>query len=307
MSKIKFTVAHRVDNNNVGDMASNPLQYFLKDDEYNVVDVTKISESYIDPNIPLIVGGGGLLNNEFIGNIFKEILYPADRLELERMWLDSWNLKNSNYAQDHSEFMEKYRNLLHEYLQKIEYPEMSKFVWGAGFNSPITEDSQSPEYPTGLLNFKLVGLRDVFTNMKHQWVPCASCMHPTLRKKHTIKNKVIWFEHKKQLIKDFGDDSIPRFVNSGSNIEQTIELLGSAETILTNSYHGAYWGTLLGKKVIVIGQWSNKFLLMKHPPRFLGKKENWKDVVESIEPNVNALNECISATENYWKQINLLL
>ena len=307
MSKIKFTVAHRVDNNNVGDMASNPLQYFLKDDEYNVVDVTKISESYIDPNIPLIVGGGGLLNNEFIGNIFKEILYPADRLELERMWLDSWNLKNSNYAQDHSEFMEKYRNLLYEYFQKIEYPEMSKFVWGAGFNSLITEDSQSPEYPTGLLNFKLVGLRDVFTNMKHQWVPCASCMHPTLRKKHTIKNKVIWFEHKKQLIKDFGDDPIPRFVNSGSNIEQTIELLGSAETILTNSYHGAYWGTLLGKKVIVIGQWSNKFLLMKHPPRFLGKKENWKDVVESIEPNVNALNECISATENYWKQINLLL
>jgi hypothetical protein len=288
-------------------MASNPLQYFLHNDEYEVVDVTKISESYIDPNIPLIVGGGGLLNNDFIGNIFKEILYPADRLELERMWLDSWNLKNPTYAQDHTQFMERYRVLLHEYLKKIEYTDVLRFVWGAGFNSPIKEDELTPEYPYGLLNFKLVGLRDHFSNMKHQWVPCASCMHPALRKKYPIRNHAIWFEHKKQLIKDFGDEPVPRFVNSGDNIEQTIELLGSAEVILTNSYHGAYWGTLLGKKVIAVGPWSNKFLFMKHPPRFLSKKENWKDAIDSTTEYPDALDECISANEKYWKQIKLSL
>ena len=302
MTTKKFTVIHRVDRNNVGDMASNPLQYFLHNDEYEVVDAANISQSYIDPNIPLIVGGGGLLNNDFIGNIFKEILYPADRLELERMWTMSWNLKNSTYAPAHSEFMEKYRALLHQYLKKIEYTDNLKFVWGAGFNGDITE-AVTPEYPAGLLNFELVGLRDHFTNMKHTWVPCASCMHPALQKKYEIKNDVIWFEHKKQLVKDFGNDSIPRFVNSGSNIDQTIELLGSANIILTNSYHGAYWGTLLGKKVIVVGPWSNKFQFMKHKPKFLSKKEGWKDVVDDIEVHKDALAECVTTTEAFWKKI----
>ena len=35
----KFTVVHRVDINNVGDLASNPLQYFLDRDEYDVIDI----------------------------------------------------------------------------------------------------------------------------------------------------------------------------------------------------------------------------------------------------------------------------
>jgi exopolysaccharide biosynthesis predicted pyruvyltransferase EpsI len=137
-------------------------------------------------------------------------------------------------------------------------------------------------------------------------------MHPAFNsvnvKKYKIKNKVIWFEHKKQLIKDFGDDAIPRFVNSGNNIEHTIELLGSTEIILTNSYHGAYWGTLLRKKVIVVGgAWSTKFNWMKHPPMVLSRKQRWQDVVDEAPIYKDALEECRTATEKHWMTIKGML
>jgi hypothetical protein len=125
-----------------------------------------------------------------------------------------------------------------------------------------------------------------------------------LTKTYAIKNDVIWFEHKKQMIKDFGNDPIPRFINSGSNIEQTIELLGSANTILTNSYHGAYWGTLLKKRVIVVGgAWSSKFKFFKHPPIILSKKEEWQNYRETAPVYENALEECRVATQSFWQNI----
>jgi exopolysaccharide biosynthesis predicted pyruvyltransferase EpsI len=154
--------------------------------------------------------------------------------------------------------------------------------------------------------FDMVGIRDYKQPFKY--VPCASCMHPALAKKYPIKNKVIWFEHKKQLIKatNFGSDSIPRFINSGGNMEQTIELLGSAETIITNSYHGAYWGALLGRKVIVTEPWSTKFYGLKHKPYILTKLQVWNDIIDDVATYPHALEECVQLTKNYWQEVQQL-
>jgi hypothetical protein len=80
-------------------------------------------------------------------------------------------------------------------------------------------------------------------------------------------------------------------------------LLGSANIILTNSYHGAYWGTLLKKRVIVVGAWGAKFYAMKHPVYLLDKNESWKDGVAQSQIHSNALSECIAKTEEYWNSI----
>ena len=69
MIKPKFTVVHRADRNNVGDLASNPLQYFLEPEEYQVVDITQIKETSYNSALPMIVGGGGLVANEFFDAI----------------------------------------------------------------------------------------------------------------------------------------------------------------------------------------------------------------------------------------------
>ena len=302
---VKYVVAHRADPNNVGDIASNPLQYFLPRDEYEIIDVASLGQVAYSEKVPLIVGGGGLIGNNFIGDDYLEQLTEsADRLQLQRLWSDTWTLSNPEYNELFREFNEKYHSLISETLEKINPISTPRYVWGAGHNGSDDTEFHRIKWPKVLSRYNKVGIRDYNENSRFTWAPCASCMHPAFDKTYAIKNDVIWFEHKKQMIKDFGKEPIPRFVNSGDNIDQTIELLGSANTILTNSYHGAYWGTLLKKRVIVVGGiWSSKFKFFKHQPVILGKKEEWEMYRESAPIFENALEECRTATQSFWQTI----
>jgi hypothetical protein len=306
MSKIKFTVVHRVDKNNVGDMASNPLQYFLKPEEYETIDVTEISSANIPEHIPVIAGGGGLLANDLMEDILRDLTVSNDKNGLLSLANAYWRNVSADNKDLRDDFFEKLNLLVKDYIDKLNDSMSPRIIWGAGHNGEFTKKlKEKLEYPSWLRNFNLIGIRDY--NQQYEWAPCASCMHPALRKNYTIKNDVIWFEHKKQLLKsvEFGIDPIPRFINSGNNIEQTIEILGSSNTIITNSYHGAYWGTLLKKRVIVVEAWSSKFTAMKHKPHFLGKGEYWRDYVDLVPVYNTALDECISATERFWEKVKV--
>jgi hypothetical protein len=303
---VKFTVVHRADPNNVGDIASNPLQYFLKPDEYQVVDIIKLDKTVYNSNLPLIVGGGGLIANEFMGNFLDRVFDMSDMQQLVRMNTDRWQLSNLEFESTYNEFNLKFSSLIQETISKIPTVTAPRFIWGAGHNSDGEIDFEKIKWPREFARFKHIGIRDYDKTSPFQWVPCASCMHPALDKKYAIKNDIIFFEHKKQLIKstEFGSESIPRFINSGSNIEQTIELLGSSNIILTNSYHGAYWGTLLKKKVIIVGgAWSSKFKFFKHQPQIVGKKDSWRDSIDRATVFENSIDECRKATINYWNTI----
>lgn len=300
----KFTVIHRRDINNVGDMASNPLQYFSSPSDYEVFDITNIRREPIPFGPPIIIGGGGLISNDFFGEVLRDLTISNDKVQLYEMFDNRWKLSNPINRQVHIDFEEKYKDLIHQTVHKLKEDTGLKILWGVGHNGEIPKKPLKDgrlTYPEWLLDFDMIGIRDF--KQDYEWVPCASCMHPALRQKYPIRNQVIWFEHKKQLLKDFGTEPIPRFVNSGGNIEQTIELLGSAEVILTNSYHGAYWGTLMKKKVVVVGPWSSKFLAMKHRPFMVEKLDSWKDVVDDTTTHNDALDECIARTERYWKAI----
>lgn len=304
MTTRKYTVIHRADPNNVGDLASNPLQYFLQPDQYKVVDIINLGKTTIDDQQPIIVGGGGLIANEFMLPYMQKLGLQNDILQLRRLFEERWELGSSVNRSLHEEFMVEYRQLIKKYLDKIDRTTGKKIMWGAGHNADAHRDKKGNmfiDYPDWLVEYDLVGLRD--NNSAYDWAPCASCMHPALRKNYQIKNDIIWFEHKKQLLKDFGNEPIPRFVNSGSNIDQTIELIGSANIILTNSYHGAYWGVLMKKRVIVVGPWSSKFYTMRHSPYILEKGEDWREAVERVERHPNSLHECIDATEKFWKKV----
>ena len=300
----KFVVAHRVDPNNIGDMASNPLQYFLPREDYEVIDVADIGSAVYDPNLPMIIGGGGLIENEFMGDFFQQVFESPDMHQLDRMYRDSWTLANPRYKNLHTSFHEQYQELIQTTINAIGPTTAPRFIWGAGHNGSAEAEFLKIRWPKAFSKFNLIGLRDYDPSSKFHWVPCASCMHPAFDKTYEIKNDIIWYEHKKQLIKDFGKDVIPRFVNTGDNMDQTIELLGSANIILTNSYHGAYWGTLLKKKVILVGgHWSSKFKFMKYPPVILNKKEDWHDYVDTAPIYENALEDCREANRTYWNLI----
>lgn len=306
---LKCIVVHAVDENNVGDMSSNPMQYFLKDDEYKVVDINEVNSVHFEENVPVIIGGGGLIANDFFGDKLRYLLNPSDHnniLDLaERYWQESSTLNKPI----RDEFFGKLNSLVLEFINKLDKSKSPRIIWGAGHNGNYTKKFKGDlDYPDWLREFDLVGVRDYA--QQYEWAPCASCMHPALQKNYPIKNDIIWFEHKKQILKstDFGKYPIPRFVNSGNNIEHTIELLGSANTIITNSYHGAYWGTLLKKKVIVVDPWSSKFNCLKNQPTILDSKktlldEDWQEAMDTTPIHYNALEESMNATQNYWKKV----
>lgn len=301
---IKCYVVHRKDKNNVGDMASNPLQYFMKPSEYESVDITQINSYSFKSNIPIIAGGGGLLANAFMEDALRDLTVSHDKNKLLHLGDQIWNESSAANKSIRDEFFSKFNPLLAEYVRKLSNDTSPRIVWGAGHNGDYQKKLRGKlDYPEWLRNFDLVGVRDY--DQGYEWVPCASCMHPALREKHSIKHPVIWFEHKKQLLKstEFGTDPIPRFINSGDNIEETIRILGSAEVIITNSYHGAFWGTLLGKKVLVTEAWSSKFNAMRHKPFFLQRGEFWKDYVDQAPVYNSALDECVDATQAFWSKV----
>lgn len=302
---IKFVVAHRADPNNVGDIASNPLQYFLSEDQYDVIDVADLYAKPYNDDVPLIVGGGGLIGNDFIGDEYLQTLSEgSDKMQLDNLYSQGWVLGNRKYKDLNKDFNQRFHELIAETQSKIENSKTRKFIWGAGFNGSPDAEFAKIRWPKALSRFSAVGIRDHHPASRFSWVPCASCMHPAFDKKYPIKNEIIWFEHKKQLVKDFGKEPIPRYVNTGSNIEHTIELLGSAEVIITNSYHGAYWGTLLGKKVVVAGGvWSGKFRWFKHQPYILDKKEDVFKIIPLIKTYPKALEECRKANLDFWNLI----
>lgn len=301
---IKSYVVYRQDKNNVGDMASNPLQYFLNPNEYEAVDVVNIGKHQFDPSVPIIAGGGGLLANEFMDEALRDLTISPDMHSILNIGEELWSHTAPVNINLRNEFFSKLNPLITEYANKISNDKTARIIWGAGHNGNYEKKFKGHlTYPKWLRNFDLVGIRDY--GQEYQWAPCASCMHPALREKHVIKHPVIWFEHKKQMIKstEFGNDPVPRFINSGDNIEETIRTLGSADVIITNSYHGAYWGMLLGRKVFVVEAWSSKFNAMRHRPFFLGKGDNWKDYLDKVEVYNTALDECIEATENFWTDV----
>ena len=93
----KAVVIHRMDDNNVGDMSADPLQYFLKEDQYHKIDITKIGQEPFPDDVPIIYGGGGLLANEFFGNKINLMFSQPDVMQLENLWEHRWFLRNKKW------------------------------------------------------------------------------------------------------------------------------------------------------------------------------------------------------------------
>jgi 5-methylcytosine-specific restriction endonuclease McrA len=122
----KFIVIHRKDINNVGDMASNPLQYFLKPEEYQTIDVTELGKVPYKSDIPIIVGGGGLLANEFINEKISKIFSSSDKNALSYLWSARWDSTNPSNKLLCDEFTKEYQTLIKKYIDTYNYTSVCK-------------------------------------------------------------------------------------------------------------------------------------------------------------------------------------
>eukprot|EP01084_Bolivina_argentea_P034430 63705_1 len=85
-------------------------------------------------------------------------------------------------------------------------------------------------------------------------------------------------------------------------IDNILLFLSESEYVVTTSYHGLYWSTLLGKKVIVCRPWSYKFVTFKYKPAYsTGDFE--KDKLHARQ-YLNALHESRRyVLDFYWRML----
>ena len=91
--------------------------------------------------------------------------------------------------------------------------------------------------------------------------------------------------------------------NQPIGIISNLIVVGIFEIIITNAYHGLYWATLLGKKVICIPNKSGLFTL-RYKPVYLTKDDVIDSELISRANSYNyALDECRSKNIEFYKLI----
>lgn len=182
------------------------------------------------------------------------------------------------------------------------------FVWGIGVDPDIT-----PHQPT-LDRCTLVGIREhrhkLIDNRKVFYAPCVSCMSPLFDLDWPVEKEVVFFRHShhSKILDKVGIDASATMKNRLDFIS-TLKFIASGETVVTNSYHGAYYATLLGRKVVAIvdeGQWDNfraeKFKCFKFPP-VLCSSDNWREEAKRAVSYPESLEDSRNASISFYEKV----
>lgn len=178
----------------------------------------------------------------------------------------------------------------------------NSIIWGIGHNFSKKHNTKSLQayYPNWLNRVSLVGIRDWIDGHHESYLPCVSCMHPAFDKIYSVTNDVVYYTHafKSKYQYTTGDVWLK---NSEKDFDKVIDFLGSSNTIVTDSYHGAYWGQLLGKDVRVLS-WSVKFDHMKYPPSHMPHISKWQESVPSYASE-DFLEESRNLNKDFYSKV----
>ncbi len=119
---------------------------------------------------------------------------------------------------------------------------------------------------TPLKDWDLLGNRDVDIPGT-EWVPCVSCMSPLFDEEYEIEHEVVSYMNALK----YSHPNMPYATNRGT-FEEAIRFIGSGAIVITNSYHGAYWATLLGRAAVIVNPYNSKFYQYKHQPAMQNEK-----------------------------------
>ena len=263
---------HRANTQNIGDLMSAPAHWFEPLGDQNRMEIlgfrawensspedAAVWRERFEAAKGFVVGGGGLLNIDF----FKPGL---------------------------------------DYLFNHKRPDQKVVLWGAGHNDWQLQDWRRIKSRIDLADypFDLVGVRDDGQGLR--WVPCASCMSDRFDRTYEVDAKLGLYVHAETLANPVFRQNMPKGFKTLSNsasFDEAIAFLGSCEGVLTDSYHGAYWATLLGKKVIAFPT-SSKFYDLRHPVP-LCDPGDWKRYRRMPRAYPDALEDCRAANRAFAK------
>jgi hypothetical protein len=174
--------------------------------------------------------------------------------------------------------------------------------WGIGLNHT------SQTIPPWAAQFDLLGTRE--WNIGHRWVPCVSCMSPLFDVRREPRHPAVLYTHHHHRGLPLRGE-LPSMSNAGSTINEVIDHLASAEIVITDSYHGAYWAILLGRRVVVY-PWVTaracvKFDRMRFSPAIARGGEEWQEAAARAVRYNNALAVCRDANRLFFADVQAFL
>ena len=272
---------HLLDKANVGDVMSCPSHYFTFDGEMvSPIDVRELASSPETPKA-VILGGGGLLDHDYIRSAVDEIVAKGSPVV-------AWGVGQNRHTRAFGQWVsddgwQRVKNLIKRNLEKS--GKRAKFDFSDW--QPKLEDIAEQTR-----QFALIGVRDDIPGTT--WVPCASCMSPLLDKYRNVTptRKIVVHEH--PMFMGLRISRYPKLPNLEQSFDQTLAFLASARIVVTSSYHGAYWSTLMGRKVVCV-PWSTKFFGFRHKPEMSYDLTDLPDRIRSAREYPEALEECRQA------------
>ncbi|MFR9730000.1 hypothetical protein ACL03H_12280 [Saccharopolyspora sp. MS10] len=193
-----------------------------------------------------------------------------------------------------------------DHLMSLRPPRL--VVWGAGHNNNEDHTIADPGY---LDRFDLVGLRDrrdtgVHGAGRHEWVPCVSALMPQLDDPGEPEHEVVAYRHRDQRLpfpSDIG--GLPLLTNQHHDLDETLAFLASGATVLTNSYHGAYWATLMNRRVVVVDPFASKFFGFHHAVPIV-PGDSWRGALAKARAHPGALAECRARVLDFGDRVRRL-
>lgn len=179
-------------------------------------------------------------------------------------------------------------------------------LWGAGTNRGLTLE----RFAESVSKLSIVGIRDWEPECKVQWVPCASCMDTAFDERYDVSNEVVVYEHALCPVEADGIPRMDNYIRGKTKLKdrfrECIRFLASGETVVTSSYHGAYWATLLGKKVVCVppgNEHGIRFKYLRHKPVLTQRGMDWREAHKKAARYEGALPECRRANEQFYGRV----
>jgi len=245
------------------------------------------------------------LHRKTKNNIGDYLCNPSRYFEFTN--LESGEIRRNNFDITDSALIIGGGGLIHKSFNKniiasIEKKPKVTALWGVGHNFTerhVSKAQEYPWYPKWLENCNLIGIRDYVKDRLDYYLPCVTCMHSAFDKTYNIQHDYVYYTHAYKSNLQPEQVKYPFMQNNESDMNKVIKFLGSADTVITDSYHGAYWAQLLGKKVIV-KSWSVKFDYLKHPVKYITSMKT-PDLPTDIQPPSDEyLEECRELNINFY-------
>lgn len=133
------------------------------------------------------------------------------------------------------------------------------------------------------------------------WAPCPSCMSTLIDRYRNTPPiwDVVFYQN--DGLEDMGSVG-PRLGNHHHSFEDAIRFLSSGDCVVTTSYHGYYWATLLGRKVVVVPI-RPKLKNCKWAPTYIKNVKGWREGLNVARPHPGALAEARECTLDFYKKL----